>query len=123
MSIRTPKCNKGFPCGKTCISRKRLCWANLSSNNSRLAETFSQFVNRLVGIGNSIASTVVLPIAEPHKIREPNQNEVDALEDFFNKSKFFTEKLNKVQTEFGLEKLEAMGLALWISNEYYIMKM
>jgi len=44
------KCKIGFPCGKTCISRKRLCWANLSTNDSRVAESFSQFVNRLVGI-------------------------------------------------------------------------
>jgi len=43
------KCKIGFPCGKTCINRQRLCWANLSTNDSRVAESFSQFVNRLVG--------------------------------------------------------------------------
>jgi hypothetical protein len=62
MSRKTPKCNIGFPCGKTCISRNRSCWANLSLNESRLAETFSQFVNRIVGIGNNNQSELNIPI-------------------------------------------------------------
>ena len=53
MIRKTPKCSKGFPCGKTCISRNNQCWANLSTTNNKVAETFSQFVNRLVGIGNN----------------------------------------------------------------------
>jgi hypothetical protein len=59
MSRKTPKCSKGFPCGKTCISRSRLCWANLSSSDSKMAETFSQFVNRIVGIGNDNQSEII----------------------------------------------------------------
>lgn len=58
MSRKIPKCSKGFPCGKTCISRNNSCFANLSTQDSRIAETFSQFVNRLVGIGNNNQSAV-----------------------------------------------------------------
>ena len=58
MARKAPKCSKGFPCGKTCISRNNNCFANLSTQDSRIAETFSQFVNRIVGIGNNNQSAV-----------------------------------------------------------------
>jgi hypothetical protein len=86
-----------------------------------MAESFSQFINRLVGIGNNNESIIVnkvSPLENKYSLREPNNEEINALEEFYNNSKFFLEKLKKVQMEYGLEKLEAMGLALWISNEY-----
>lgn len=58
MTRKAPKCSKGFPCGKTCISRLNNCFANLSTKDNRMAETFSQFVNRLVGIGNDTRSAI-----------------------------------------------------------------
>lgn len=124
------KCNRGFPCGRTCISRKRQCWANLSTSNSKIAETFSQFVNRIVGIGNDIPlelSTTIVAEDEntivdlPPGITEPSEYSIKKLSEFFDKNNFWNlkGKLEKVKTEFpDLEENEAMGIALWISNEY-----
>lgn len=53
------RCKIGFPCGKSCISRTRKCWNNLpKQGGSKQFETFSQFVNRLVGIGNDNQSAL-----------------------------------------------------------------
>lgn len=132
------KCNRGFPCGRTCISRKRQCWANLSTSNSKMAETFSQFVNRIVGIGNETQSEIVIPLESsptivtedededtmvivdlPPGIVEPGEYSIKKLSEFFDKSNYWKEKLEKVKTEFpDLDENEAMGIALWISNEY-----
>lgn len=120
------KCNRGFPCGRTCISRKRQCWANLSSSDEKMAETFSQFVNRLVGIGNDTQSEIVIPLESsttlvdlPPGIIEPSEYSIKKLSEFFDKSNYWKDKLEKVKTEFpDLEENEAMGIALWISNEY-----
>lgn len=121
MTKKAPKCFKGFPCGKTCISRTRNCWANLSTKDSRVAETFSQFVNRLVGIGNDNQSVISNPGTSelPHGIIIPNEYQIKKLEDFFNKSNYWKEKLEKVKKAYpDLSHNEAMGIALWISNEY-----
>jgi len=123
---RTPKCSRGFPCGKTCISRNRNCWANLSSKNQRIAESFSQFINRIVGIGNETQSEIVTPqqsvdskVNLPKGIVEPGEYSIKKLSEFFDKSNYWKEKLEKVKLEYpDLSTNEAMGIALWISNEY-----
>lgn len=81
MGRKAPKCSMGFPCGKTCISRTRNCWANLSTKDSRVAETFSQFVNRLVGIGE---------LNNSNTTKAPLRNDLAELEK--NSTKNLTEK-------------------------------
>lgn len=81
MNKKTPKCSKGFPCGKSCISRNNQCWANLSSTNNKVAETFSQFVNRLVGIDTPIQSDNPLDNIAKEKIKHSiTRNDIDSLE-------------------------------------------
>ena len=49
----------GFPCGKSCISKLRKCWNNLPKDGAnKQFETFSQFVNRIVGTGSEKESAI-----------------------------------------------------------------
>lgn len=70
MKRKAPKCKKGFPCGRTCISKIHNCYANLSTKDSKLVETYSQFINRLVGIGTSERETPE-PLLEKEKSTNP----------------------------------------------------
>lgn len=44
--MKERKCSQGFPCGKSCISKARKCWANLSDDKQKVSESFSQYVKR-----------------------------------------------------------------------------
>lgn len=61
-SART--CKKGFPCGKTCISKSNKCWANLSSDKQKVFETYGQFVNDKM---SSIPSASSPPVSDGQK--------------------------------------------------------
>ena len=41
------KCVRGWPCGNSCITRKKKCRSNLNEDGRKLVETFSQYIVRL----------------------------------------------------------------------------
>lgn len=129
---KTPKCKIGFPCGRTCISKRRKCFANLSASENRLAETFSQFVNRLIGIqdGPAFVATTV-----PEKPETPQRKYIkDLSEDDYKEIKNLKRyvegiyevlltpegKEQKFQLEQGLdnlyEKLRYLDGDYWAAN-------
>lgn len=90
MVRKAPKCKIGFPCGKTCINRQRQCYANLSTKDNKVAETFSQFVNRLVGIGNSNQSSIEAQLenlSKPINNLKPDDIKKDFLDSIYNLDK------------------------------------
>ena len=92
MMNKAKKCNKGFPCGKSCISRLRLCWANLSSDKQKLFETFSQFVNRIVGTSNDIESS--------NLVFSQNKTAFKTLEGALGMQAYFSEKYRDINKYF-----------------------
>ncbi len=40
-------CKKGFPCGKSCISKSRKCRSNLDGRGKKIVETYLSFLNRV----------------------------------------------------------------------------
>lgn len=70
------KCKKGFPCGKSCISKQKTCRRNLGLDGSKVVENYTQFIDRIT------AETETKPPGEPvklyipaslAKIEEPNE--------------------------------------------------
>ena len=41
------KCVRGWPCGNTCITRKKKCRSNLNEEGKKLIETYTEYINRL----------------------------------------------------------------------------
>lgn len=48
MPRRYKRCNKGWPCGRTCISTRYSCKTNVDAQGQKITETFSQYAERLI---------------------------------------------------------------------------
>lgn len=49
MSVPKKNCNKGYGCGRTCITRTRNCHSNLDANGIKISENYTQFALRIAG--------------------------------------------------------------------------
>ena len=47
--VKARKCNKGFNCGRSCISRTFNCFSNHDKNGKKIVENFTQYLVRLSG--------------------------------------------------------------------------
>ena len=57
MVTNRKKCNKGYGCGNSCISRKRTCKSNVGQDGKKLVENFTQYLQRLEA-EDKIAKTI-----------------------------------------------------------------
>ena len=113
MVKKRKECNKGYGCGSSCISRKRVCKSNIGQDGKKLVENFTQYLQRIeiedrinkvvekVVKGEQTVERAAARISQKDLLRRAIREK--ALEEALKKTRNL--KLNPVALEKSLEEL------------------
>ncbi len=85
--VKARKCNRGFNCGRSCISRTFNCYSNVDANGKELVENFTQYILRLSQIAPMTPRQIKkkkreegkAPVVIPQRKKTPDHNDVIAI--------------------------------------------